>query len=1399
MTQQQIVIGALPNDGTGDPLRLAFEKINNNFSQLFGQGTAAGPDGSIQFKNTNYLHSVVYYGTTYIATGFPYNWFTSPDGSVWTPIATPAAATDTINSLKATPGNIIGVGTGGLVIRSTDGLTWTAATSPTTQNLYSVGTNVSQDTHVAVGANGTIIYSTNGGTTWTDVTSYTAITGDLYGVAHNGSTWVAVGANGTISYSPNLTTWTPATVVPPVTRNINSVTWNGSQFIAVGDFGTILQSSNGSNWVPGYSIPALNDFYNINTSIDANLTVTSMIVGSQGTVITTTDGGLNWTVQTSGVQDSLLTSAFGANTYVVAGNNGTILDSTNTIDWNNVTIPGIIEGSANLIFDEYNSNVLVGSNVIPQQDDTYTLGTIDKRWAAGYFGPEAVYIGNVELRSNNGATLNIIDVNAPGIFGNISANIGTFETVNTNVANFEHVNANTFDANSINVLNAVINQLDSNDIFTVNLTASDTVISNVVEANLVNATDATISNNLSVGNAIAAHEITAHTAHIDDATISNLVIIDSFFFPEGNIEANNIIGNHLFGKLVDGDQPNIYRVGTLLDLTVANTIVGNITGRANIANFTYYTQEANVANTVQENAQPNITSVGTLTGLSVQGNTSLRLGTTLIENLELVSGNITGTLSGIFVGNLIGNASNSFQAQQSFVANVVSNSAQPNITSVGTLSNLSIAGNLSVAGQTTLANANIGNVTTNFVNADTVFTDIVRSNAYFGNVVVDAAPTAVMFGEFYSNASSSQITGNASQLSWNGNILNVNGNVTSHYMSGVITTASQLQPNITQVGNLRGLQIGSPGDSLGAGAYDGFLRVYGVADDTVSAIFTGGEVRAEEGLFVGGDTEVFGGNTTFSGPVRFSVNMPNANSITSFGCQTANSNSLMYGVGGIIDLGTGPNGAPLQANVVSDRGLTYHYYNTTSNADNMAAFVWKSQNSDYPNPGGYPAGEFQVYRMSERLVDGRISNTISTLANGEYNSGFGNIRADWFFGNVGGEGSIGTFDTVNTGNINVQYEANFLGNTNISNVSNLHIPGGLPGWVLTTDGSGNLYWMPQTGGGNGLTLVSANWGVGSGGTNNHAYWWDGNSSEINYKPVTIEISIPDGEVPATVSTLTLNSIPVTGTLVGNTVSILSGSIPDSIQTSSGIVVVEMIVTAASGNVFGPQASVLAPMQIQPSPFVISGTLHAAPTNPAAIPFWEPTLAGSITASGLSLTSGGLTDITYTLTQGNAVIATSGALTNMNNYTFANVAVGNGYAITANANGTGSNGAQPIGSFTATSASANVTEQKYYPLMTYFTTPTDVMPTFDLLDSNVAYQTFQFVNGGQVTLPETLPNETKYAWVATPTTTAHVFSFESVFGAVYVTPDVQGSQYIEGTLYNVYGFTNSLANTVLTIS
>ena len=37
MTKQVINIGASANDGTGDPLRNAFDKVNDNFNELYSK------------------------------------------------------------------------------------------------------------------------------------------------------------------------------------------------------------------------------------------------------------------------------------------------------------------------------------------------------------------------------------------------------------------------------------------------------------------------------------------------------------------------------------------------------------------------------------------------------------------------------------------------------------------------------------------------------------------------------------------------------------------------------------------------------------------------------------------------------------------------------------------------------------------------------------------------------------------------------------------------------------------------------------------------------------------------------------------------------------------------------------------------------------------------------------------------------------------------------------------------------------------------------------------------------------------------------------------------------------------------------------------------------------------
>jgi hypothetical protein len=87
-------------------------------------------------------------------------------------------------------------------------------------------------------------------------------------------------------------------------------------------------------------------------------------------------------------------------------------------------------------------------------------------------------------------------------------------------------------------------------------------------------------------------------------------------------------------------QPAITSVGTLTGLTVTNTITGSVSG------------SAATAGTVTTAAQPNITSVGTLTGLSVSGNIGIGDSTPL-SRLQVGTNTFDGT-NGMFVNGRVG-------------------------------------------------------------------------------------------------------------------------------------------------------------------------------------------------------------------------------------------------------------------------------------------------------------------------------------------------------------------------------------------------------------------------------------------------------------------------------------------------------------------------------------------------------------------------------------------------------------------------------------------------------------------------------------------------------------------------------------------------------------------------
>jgi len=151
-----------------------------------------------------------------------------------------------------------------------------------------------------------------------------------------------------------------------------------------------------------------------------------------------------------------------------------------------------------------------------------------------------------------------------------------------------------------------------------------------------------------------------------------------------------------------------------ISLAANTAVTGNLTvslnaNLGNVATANFFT------GTLTTSAQPNITTVGNLTTLTTVGNATIGNNLTVTGNLtvlgltttinnevvnqsETITGNLTVTLD-----SLLGNV-----ATANFFTGTLTTHAQPNITSVGNLVNLNVAGNI-VLGNGISANGSFGN------------------------------------------------------------------------------------------------------------------------------------------------------------------------------------------------------------------------------------------------------------------------------------------------------------------------------------------------------------------------------------------------------------------------------------------------------------------------------------------------------------------------------------------------------------------------------------------------------------------------------------------------------------------------------------------------------------------
>jgi hypothetical protein len=197
-------------------------------------------------------------------------------------------------------------------------------------------------------------------------------------------------------------------------------------------------------------------------------------------------------------------------------------------------------------------------------------------------------------------------------------------------------------------------------------------------------------------------------------------------------------------------------------------------------------------------SQTQITSVGTLTGLDVNG---IITGVNITANsgiftgngsgLSAISGaNVTGAVSFATTANAVAGANVSGTVPAATTAGTVTTNAQGNITSVGTLTSLSVTGNISA-----------GNVSaTTFTGA---LSGAAASATTAGTVTTNAQPNITSTGTLTSLSVTGNISaGNVSATTFTGAL---SGAATSATTAGTVTTNAQ--GNITSVGTLTSVVV----------------------------------------------------------------------------------------------------------------------------------------------------------------------------------------------------------------------------------------------------------------------------------------------------------------------------------------------------------------------------------------------------------------------------------------------------------------------------------------------------------------------------------------------------------------------------------------------------------------
>ena len=835
------------------------------------------------------------------------------------------------------------------------------------------------------------------------------------------------------------------------------------------------------------------------------LTVAGNITATKNVAANTFKGSFVGAIGATTPNSGAFTSITSSTTASVTGN----LTANNIITGNIATIGGNLT-AANLITTGIASakdltlTGNVNSSLIPNSDLVHDLGSPTQRWKELYLSGSSIFLGEQKITANaTSVTL-----------GNVVLSNTAFNAGNSVTANYlagELTTAAQPNITSVGSLTA----LSVTGVANLGSVANVKILGGTTNYVLTTAGDGTLSwQPPQMGIAVASGSNT-QVQFNDDGTTGASVnltfnkstgVLTSTFAGSG-ASLTNLPGANVSGAVAFATTANAVAgsnvTGSVAFANVANRVAGaNVTGfvanavRAVIAgsaesviatNITGQVSNALVAGTVYTNAQPNITSVGTLTSLTTIGNvafsgSNVSLGS--VSNVRILGGTAGFVLKTDGVGNLSWvaqsagsgggtstpggddtqiqyNSAGSFAGSTGLTYN--------NSTNTLTVDNIVASG----AGLTSLPGANVtGEVAfaavansvagANVTGAVVLATYATTANAVAGGNVSGAVTYAVtanaVAGANVSGEVSFAATANAvagANVSGAVAFATTANSVAGANVSGAVAFATTA--NAVAGANVTGeVSFAATANSVAGSNVSGAvgLATYATTANAVAGANVSGAVafattaNSVAGANVSGQV----GNALVAGTV-YTAAQPN---ITSVGTLTSLSVTGTATAGNLSTVGTLAAGDTTISGNLTVSGTT-----VTANVATMVVkdpIIEQGGNTTgaLTTNDGYDRGQLLHYYDVSVLPDGAPKDAFM---------GWDNSNAEFAFGSdVTVTNEVAVFNTL--GNVRAgTFLGNLTGNivapstANLGAVANVTITGGTPGYMLSTDGAGVLSWQ----------------------------------------------------------------------------------------------------------------------------------------------------------------------------------------------------------------------------------------------------------------------------------------------------------------------------------------------------